>query len=193
MDWQVAKERQSEALMRFVVMLFAIAGFHTGALSAGRQFTFFPQNSWRLQALAMAEKRKLCPDPHLRSAFLWLLHLARAAFWLRGRANLALGCRRLDLPDILPREPHELLTAQNMAQRWSELDRELDDLFDQAGRLVRWRAKRDSDDCLFSTIGPQQVDSPRAGDKLLLASGKNYLPLDCDWPSSDAPAFHDTS
>ena len=53
MDWNLAIERNTEALKRILAALVAMAG-----LGSRGQFTFFPQEGARPQGAAQAEKSK---------------------------------------------------------------------------------------------------------------------------------------
>ncbi|MCV3242318.1 hypothetical protein [Mesorhizobium sp. ZC-5] len=76
MDWNLAIERNTEALKRIVAALVAMA-------ELGGQFTFFPQKSALPQGSVLAEKSKLSPAStlprHLHTAVLRLLRPAEAA------------------------------------------------------------------------------------------------------------------
>ena len=76
MDWNLAIERNTEALKRILAALVAMA-------ELGGQFTFFPRKGALPQAAALAEKSKLSPAStlprHLHTAVLRLLRPAEAA------------------------------------------------------------------------------------------------------------------
>ena len=63
MDWELAIEKNHEALKRILAMLVAMVGM-TGA---GGQFTFFPQEGSDASRQALAEKSKLSPAPTLNA------------------------------------------------------------------------------------------------------------------------------
>ena len=99
MDWNVAIERNREALRRILAALVAMAGVGTRG-----QFTFFPQDGAQSQGLALAEKNKLSPAPtlprHLHRAILALLRPAEAA----ARRLVIVAARDLVLPAPRPRK-----------------------------------------------------------------------------------------
>jgi hypothetical protein len=76
MDWNLAIEKNREALRRILATLVAMA-------ELGGQFTFFPQKGALHQGLAPAEKSKLSPaltlPRHLHIAVLRLLRPAESA------------------------------------------------------------------------------------------------------------------
>jgi hypothetical protein len=76
MDWNLAIEKNREALKRILAMLVAMAELRG-------QFTFFPQKGALHQTAAPAEKSKLSPAPtlprHLHTAVLRLLRPAESA------------------------------------------------------------------------------------------------------------------
>ena len=78
MDWNLAIERNTEALKRILAMLVAMA-----ELGSRGQFTFFPQEGALQQGSALAEKSKLSPaftlPRHLHTAVLRLLRPAESA------------------------------------------------------------------------------------------------------------------
>jgi hypothetical protein len=78
MDWQLAIEKNREALKRILVMLVAMIGATSGARG---QLTLFPQKSALPQDKALAEKSKLSPalPRHLHRFVLRLLRPAEAA------------------------------------------------------------------------------------------------------------------
>jgi hypothetical protein len=95
MDWNLAIERNTEALKRILAMLAAMAGLRG-------QFTFFPQEGALPQAEAPAEKSKLSPAPtlprHLHRAVLRLLRPAEAAT----RRLIIVAARGLVVPPPSP-------------------------------------------------------------------------------------------
>ncbi len=92
MDWNLAIEKNREALKRILAMLVAMVsasggGSPGGQVSAGGQFPFFPQVDAPSQNPALAEKSKLSPAStpaptlprHLHRFVLRLLRPAEAA------------------------------------------------------------------------------------------------------------------
>ena len=81
MDWNLAIEKNREALTRIVASLVAMVAANGG--SAGGRFTFFPQKGSEASGQAQAEESKLSPAPtlprHLHRFVLRLLRPAEAA------------------------------------------------------------------------------------------------------------------
>ncbi|MCV3242774.1 hypothetical protein [Mesorhizobium sp. ZC-5] len=96
MDWNLAIERNREALKRILAMLVAMA-------ELGGQFTFFPQKSALPQGSVLAEKSKLSPAStlprHLHTAVLRLLRPAEAAV----RRLIIVAARSVVVPPPPPR------------------------------------------------------------------------------------------
>jgi hypothetical protein len=109
MDWELAIEKNHEALKRILAMLVGMVGMTTGAEehSAGGQFTFFPQEGADASSEALAEKSKLSPaltlPRHLHRFLLRLLRPAEAAT----RRLIIVAARGLTvtLPKVYPRKP----------------------------------------------------------------------------------------
>ena len=113
MDWELAIEKNHEALKRILAMLVAMVGM-TGA---GGQFTFFPQEGSDASRNALAEKSKLSPAPtlnanadrlatlprHLHRYVLRLLRPAEAA--TRRLIIIAAQGLTVALPKQRPRRP----------------------------------------------------------------------------------------
>jgi hypothetical protein len=100
MDWNLAIEKNREALKRILATLVAMA-----ALSSRGQFTFFPQKGASPQTGAQAEKSKLSPaltlPRQLHRAVLRLLRPAEAA----ARRLVIVAARGLVVPPPRPRKP----------------------------------------------------------------------------------------
>ncbi|MCV3240265.1 hypothetical protein [Mesorhizobium sp. ZC-5] len=96
MDWNLAIERNTEALKRILAALVAMA-------ELGGQFTFFPQKSALPHGSALAEKSKLSPAStlprHLHTAVLRLLRPAEAAV----RRLIIVAARSVVVPPPPPR------------------------------------------------------------------------------------------
>ncbi|MCV3243514.1 hypothetical protein [Mesorhizobium sp. ZC-5] len=96
MDWNLAIERNTEALKRILAALVAMVGLRG-------QFTFFPQEGALPQDLALAEKSKLSPAStlprHLHTAVLRLLRPAEAAT----RRLIIVAARGIVVPPPPPR------------------------------------------------------------------------------------------
>jgi hypothetical protein len=96
MDWNLAIEKNREALRRILATLVAMA-------ELGGQFTFFPQKGALHQGLAPAEKSKLSPaltlPRHLHSAVLRLLRPAESAV----RRLVIVAARSVVVPPPPPR------------------------------------------------------------------------------------------
>ena len=96
MDWNLAIERNTEALKRILAALVAMA-------ELGGQFTFFPQKSALPQGSVPAEKSKLSPAStlprHLHTAVLRLLRPAESAV----RRLIIVAARGVVVPPPPPR------------------------------------------------------------------------------------------
>ena len=96
MDWNLAIERNTEALKRILAALVAMA-------ELGGQFTFFPRKGALPQGPALAEKSKLSPAStlprHLHTAVLRLLRPAEAAV----RRLIIVAARSVVVPPPPPR------------------------------------------------------------------------------------------
>ena len=66
MDWNLAIEKNREALRRMLAMLVAMVGVADGG-SAGGQFAFFPRKDSDASGQAQAAESKLSPAPTCRA------------------------------------------------------------------------------------------------------------------------------
>ena len=121
MNWELAIEKNHEALKRILAMLVAMVaaanGGAEGQSSAGGQFTFFPPKGSVASSQALAEKSKLSPAPtlnanadrpatlprHLHRFVLRLLRPAEAA--TRRLIIIAAQGLTVTLPKQRPRKP----------------------------------------------------------------------------------------
>ena len=118
MDWNLAIEKNREALRRILAMLVAMVGAANGG-RAGGQFTFFPQTGSDTSGQAQAEKSKLSPalPRHLHRFVLSLLRPAEAA----ARRLIIIAARGLVVELPPPRtakpKPQAIFATQRLRHR----------------------------------------------------------------------------